>query len=70
MQPTEHRRQCIDQIPNRNGYHQGQQECLTDEEIAGLHLDDPEYIESLDFWQLQPRLDKYIETWNAVKAAN
>ncbi len=46
------------------------QECLTDEEIAGLHLDDPEYIESLDFWQLQPRLDKYIETWNAVKAAN
>ena len=46
------------------------QECLTEEEIAGLHLDDPEYIESLDFWQLQPRLDKYIEVWNAVKAAN
>ncbi len=45
------------------------QECLTEEEIAGLHLNDPEYVNSLDFWQLQPRLDKYIETWNAVKTA-
>ena len=44
-------------------------ECLTEEEMAGLHLDDPEYLEGLDFWQLQPRLDKYIETWNAVKTA-
>jgi len=49
---------------------QAVQECLTEEEMAGLHLDDPEYLEGLDFWQLQPRLDKYIETWNAVKAAN
>ncbi|MGY8996920.1 MAG: ABC transporter substrate-binding protein, partial [Alphaproteobacteria bacterium] len=45
------------------------QECLTDEELAVLHLDDPDYINSLDFWQLQPRLDAYIETWNAVKTA-
>ncbi len=45
------------------------QDCLTDEEMAGLHLNDPEYLDGLDFWQLQPRLDKYIETWNAVKTA-
>ena len=45
------------------------QECLTEEELAVLHLDDPDYINSLDFWQLQPRLDAYIETWNAVKTA-
>jgi len=45
------------------------QECLTPEEISVLHLDDSEYVASLDFWKLQPRLDKYIETWNAVKAA-
>jgi len=45
------------------------QECLTPEEMEGLHLNDADYIEGLDFWQLQPRLDKYIEVWNAVKTA-
>ncbi len=45
------------------------EDCLTEEERAGLHLDDPEYVAGLDFWKVQPRLDKYVEMWNAVKAA-
>lgn len=44
-------------------------DCLTAEEMAGLHLNDPDYLDGLDFWQLQPRLEKYIEVWNAVKTA-
>lgn len=43
--------------------------CLTPEEFTALHQDDVDYINQLDFWQEPARVDKYIETWNAVKAA-
>ncbi|MEE9250301.1 MAG: extracellular solute-binding protein [Alphaproteobacteria bacterium] len=43
--------------------------CLTPEEFTALHQDDVNYINQLDFWQEPARVDKYIETWNAVKAA-
>ena len=43
--------------------------CLTPEEFSALHQDDVDYVNRLDFWQEPARVDKYIETWNAVKAA-
>jgi spermidine/putrescine-binding protein len=43
--------------------------CLTPEEFSALHQDDVDYINRLDFWQTPARVDKYIDTWNAVKAA-
>jgi putative spermidine/putrescine transport system substrate-binding protein/spermidine/putrescine transport system substrate-binding protein len=43
--------------------------CLSPEEYESRHQDDMDYIENLDFWQEPARVDKYIEIWNAVKAA-
>jgi putative spermidine/putrescine transport system substrate-binding protein/spermidine/putrescine transport system substrate-binding protein len=43
--------------------------CLTDDQFTALHQDDFGYINSLDLWQEPARVDKYIEIWNAVKAA-
>jgi spermidine/putrescine-binding protein len=43
--------------------------CLSDEEFAGLHQDDFNYIDSLDLWQEPGDVGAYIATWNAVKAA-
>lgn len=43
--------------------------CLTPEEFSSLHQDDVDYINRLDFWQEPARVSKYIEIWNAVKAA-
>ena len=43
--------------------------CKTPEEMAALHQDDFGYIDSLVLWQEPARIDAYINTWNAVKAA-
>ncbi|SIS46908.1 putative spermidine/putrescine transport system substrate-binding protein/spermidine/putrescine transport system substrate-binding protein [Insolitispirillum peregrinum] len=43
--------------------------CLPAEEARSRHLDDPGYVDSLVMWQMPKRLDAYLETWNAVKAA-
>ena len=40
-----------------------------DEEFAGLHQDDFNYIDSLDLWQDAGRCGRLYRTWNAVKAA-
>jgi putative spermidine/putrescine transport system substrate-binding protein/spermidine/putrescine transport system substrate-binding protein len=45
-------------------------DCLTAEEQAFHHLQDSEYTKGLDFWQLGSEPDKYVDLWNAVKAAN
>ena len=42
---------------------------LTDDQLTALHQYDIGYINSLDLWQEPARVDKYIEIWNAVKAA-
>ena len=38
--------------------------------IYDHHLQDSEYTKGLDFWKLPPEVDKYVDLWNAVKAAN
>ncbi len=43
--------------------------CMDDETFTTLHMDDVGYIDSLILWQEPKRLSKYIDTWNAVKAA-
>ncbi|MDG2482890.1 MAG: ABC transporter substrate-binding protein [Alphaproteobacteria bacterium] len=43
--------------------------CKTDEEMMMLHMDDFSYLDSLVLWQEPARVDAYINTWNAVKAA-
>ena len=45
-------------------------DCLTAEEQDYHNLRDSEYTKGLDFWQLSPNQDKYVDLWNAVKAAN
>jgi len=45
------------------------QTCLTPEEFTALHQDDVDYINRLDFWQEPADVGKYVEAWNAVKAA-
>jgi len=42
---------------------------LSNDQFIALHQDDFGYINSLDLWQEPARVDKYIEIWNAVKAA-
>ncbi|MBS35759.1 MAG: ABC transporter substrate-binding protein [Thiotrichales bacterium] len=44
--------------------------CLDDATFATLHMDDPGYIDSLILWETPQNLESYINTWNAVKAAN
>jgi len=43
--------------------------CLSSDQFTALHQDDFGYINSLDLWREPARVDKYIEIWNAVKAA-
>ena len=43
--------------------------CKSDEEMMMLHMDDFGYLDSLVLWQEPARVDAYINTWNAVKAA-
>ena len=44
-------------------------ECVDAATYTALHMDDVGYIDSLILWQEPARLEKYINTWNAVKAA-
>ena len=44
-------------------------ECVSEERFLELHQDDPDYIDSLDFWREPARVDAYINAWNSVKAA-
>lgn len=44
-------------------------ECLSPEMYETLHQGDWVYFDGLDFWREPARVDKMIETWNAVKAA-
>lgn len=43
--------------------------CLTEAKFKALHENDFDYINKLDLWQTPKRVDAYINTWNAVKAA-
>ena len=43
--------------------------CLTGEEAEAKKVDNIEFVKSLVMWQMPKRLDKYLEVWNAVKAA-
>ena len=43
--------------------------CLSPEEFKEKHLDNIDYLKEVVMWEMPKRLDKYIETWNAVKAA-
>ncbi|MDH3687851.1 MAG: ABC transporter substrate-binding protein [Gammaproteobacteria bacterium] len=44
--------------------------CMSDEQFDGLHMDDVDYINRLILWETPEGLENYINTWNAVKAAN
>lgn len=44
-------------------------ECLDEETFMALNQSDFEYIDSLVLWEEPARVDAYIGTWNAVKAA-
>lgn len=61
-------------VANTTGYSVANPEaaksCMSDEQFAGLHMNDVDYINRLILWQTPERLETYINTWNAVKAAN
>lgn len=44
-------------------------ECLDEETFQALNQADFKYIDSLVLWEEPARVDAYINTWNAVKAA-
>jgi len=43
--------------------------CLTEEEFKSRHQDDEAFLQRLSIYQKPPRIDVYINTWNAVKAS-
>lgn len=43
--------------------------CLDEAAKKANHVNDLSFIDGLVMWQMPARLDKYLETWNAVKAA-
>lgn len=43
--------------------------CLVGDEAEAKKVGNVEFVKSLVMWQMPARLDKYLETWNAVKAA-
>ncbi|WP_246753065.1 extracellular solute-binding protein [Sinorhizobium sp. BG8] len=43
--------------------------CMSDELKKERQVDNVEFVKSLVMWQQPKRLDKYLEVWNAVKAA-
>ncbi|MDO6966018.1 ABC transporter substrate-binding protein [Rhizobium alvei] len=43
--------------------------CLKGEEAEAKKVNNIEFVKSLVMWQMPARLDKYLEVWNAVKAA-
>lgn len=62
-------------VANVNGYSAANpiaaKKCMTPEQYADLHQDDPEYLDSLLLWEnLGARIEAYTNAWNAVKSAN
>lgn len=62
-------------VANVNGYSAANpvaaKKCMTPEQYANLHQDDPNYLDSLMLWEnLGERLEAYTNVWNAVKSAN
>ena len=60
-------------VANVNGYSAtnptAAKACMTPEQYATLHQDDPDYLDSLLLWEnLGPRLSAYTNAWNAVKS--
>ena len=60
-------------VANVNGYSVANpaaaRRCMSDEQFAALHQDDPDYLDSLLLWEnLGPRLPDYTNAWNAVKS--
>ncbi len=60
-------------VANVNGYSVANpvaaRNCMTPEQFAALHQDDPDYLDSLLLWEnLGSRLQTYTNAWNAVKA--
>lgn len=43
--------------------------CLTGADAEAKKVNNIEFVNSLVMWQMPTRLDKYLEVWNAVKAA-
>jgi putative spermidine/putrescine transport system substrate-binding protein/spermidine/putrescine transport system substrate-binding protein len=43
--------------------------CLTGEAAEAKKVNNIEFVKSLVMWRMPARLDKYLEVWNAVKAA-
>lgn len=43
--------------------------CMDDQMKKDRQVDNVEFVKSLVMWQQPKRLDKYLEVWNAVKAA-
>ncbi|OOY13989.1 ABC transporter substrate-binding protein [Thioclava marina] len=60
-------------VANVNGYSAANasaaKSCMTPEQFAALHQDDPAYLDSLLIWTpLGDRFEAYTNAWNAVKA--
>jgi len=60
-------------VANVNGYSVANaaaaKSCMSPEQYASLHQDDPNYLDSLLMWQpLGDRFEAYTNAWNAVKA--
>lgn len=60
-------------VANVNGYSAANaaaaKACMSPEQFAALHQDDPDYLDSLLMWQpLGDRFEAYTNAWNAVKA--
>ncbi|MCT2541247.1 ABC transporter substrate-binding protein [Sedimentimonas flavescens] len=60
-------------VANVNGYSAANasaaKNCMTPEQFAALHQDDPTYLDSLLIWTpLGDRFETYTNAWNAVKA--
>lgn len=60
-------------VANVNGYSAANaaaaKSCMTPEQFAALHQDDPDYLDSLMIWTpLGERFEAYTNAWNAVKA--
>ena len=60
-------------VANVNGYSAANavaaRNCMTDEQFAALHQDDPDYLDSLMIWTpLGDRFEAYLNAWNNVKS--
>lgn len=60
-------------VANVNGYSVANpvaaKKCMSDEQFAGLHMDDLGYLDSLLLWEnLGERIGAYTDAWNSVKS--